>query len=300
MAETPKKRKLYEPLHLPYPHNEYDGVPMPIFIPKQRMEEIETSHRSRPSDVFIATYPKSGTTWLQHVVNEILGRPQGDTYERISDAVPWLAAMPQTHFDEMKSPRLMKSHDKWEWIPKEDGVKYIACVRNPKDVAVSLYHHMLMINGIYDHYEATFEEFMADVFMPRVGVEFGYYFDHVAGWLGQRNNPNVLLLSYEDMVENLGREVQRISEFLCVDLSEEAVAEIASSGSFSSMKQSTKLNYSWLEGTAILGKSNFIRKGKVGDWRNYLSDEHSRELESLVEKHLKPLGGRIRYTLNDD
>merc|ERR1711973_498567 len=105
----------------------------------------------------------------------------------------------------MVSPRIMKTHDQWEWVPKGEGVRYVCCYRNPKDVAVSYYHH-LKNWGLAHKYEATFDEYMADVFLPKVGVFFGYYFDHVAGWLRQSHKPNVLILTYEDMVEDLRRE----------------------------------------------------------------------------------------------
>ena len=137
--------------------------------------------------------------------------------------------------------------------------------------------------------------FIKQVFLPRVGVEFGYYFDFVARWLMQQENPNVLYLTYEDMVENLEREIERIAKFLNIELERDRVVEIVAGGSFAAMKQSGKFDYNWVTN----GKSNFLRKGKVGDWVNYVSKEHSSELENLVQKHLAPLNARIRYVLED-
>ena len=286
-----------QPLKIPYKHNIYDGTAQPAFITEARMEEIKEKHQSRPDDIFIATYVKSGTTWLQYLVYEIMGRPQGD-YEQINLAVPWLEEESQELIDALASPRIMKTHDKWRWIPKGEGVKYIYCYRNPKDVAVSYFNHMKLFSGHYD-YKGTFDEFVRDVFLAYNCSEQGYYFDHVAEWLAQRSNPNVLFLTFEDMVEDLNREVRRISSFLGVELQEDRLKEIVSSGLFSSMKNNQKVNYSWREGVSIEGKSTFIRKGKVGDWTNHLSQEHSDEIERLVEKHLLPLGATVRYVLTD-
>ena len=111
----------------------------------------------------------------------------------------------------------------------------------------------------------------------------------------QQENPNVLYLTYEDMVENLEREIEQMAKFLDIKLERDRVVEIAAGGSFAAMKQSGKFDYNWVTN----GKSNFLRKGKVGDWVNYVSKEHSSELENLVQKHLAPLNARIRYVLED-
>ena len=76
MGDDEAKMTLYEPLNLPYMHSAYEGIPYPRFLTKERLEEIRKVHKSRPGDVFIATFAKSGTTWLQNVVNEIMGKPQ--------------------------------------------------------------------------------------------------------------------------------------------------------------------------------------------------------------------------------
>jgi len=287
-------KKSIPPLNLPYPHSEYQGVPIPVFIPKERMEEVKNSHKTRPDDVYIATFPKSGTTWLQKLLNEILGKPQGES-DQISTSVPWCEGSPQEMVDNMKSPRAFKTHDPYDWIPKGEGVKYVYCYRNPKDMAVSYYHHIKMMNLAYG-YEGTFDDFMDDIFLPG-NNEFGNYFTHAEGWLKQKDNPNVLTLTFEDMVEDLKREVVRIVKFLGLDLSDEKINEIAFGGSFNEMKKEGKCDYRWMEGIVMNGKSNFMRKGKVGDYVNYMNDEHSKLIDGLVAKHLTPLGAKIRYEL---
>jgi len=251
---------LYKPLDLPYKHNVYDGVPVPPFITEQRMEEIKKTHQSRSDDIYIATYQKSGTTWLQFVVYEIIGKPQGD-YEQISAAAPWLQAVSHDLVENLVSPRLLKTHDKWKWVPKGDGIKYIYCYRNPKDVAVSYYNHKQRL----DKFDGSFNDFMSDVFLKYNCSAYGYYFEHVAEWLEQKENPNILILTFEDMVEDLRREIKRIGTFLSVNLDNNKLEEIVTSGMFSAMQKNPKVNYSWFEGNIIEGKSTFMRKGKVGD-----------------------------------
>ena len=88
MDDDEAKMTLYKPLNLPYMHTVYDGIPYPRFITDERMEEIRKVNKSRPGDVFIATFAKSGTTWLQNVVNEIMGKPQ--VIFKLKLHSPWL------------------------------------------------------------------------------------------------------------------------------------------------------------------------------------------------------------------
>ena len=237
---------LYKPLDLPYKHNTYDGVPVQNFITSQRMEEIKNIHQSRFDDIYIATFMKSGTTWLQNLVYEILDRPQGE-YENINLAVPWLEEESQSFVDNLVSPRIFKTRDRWEWIPKGDGIKYIYCYRNPKDVVVSYYHHMKMFDGHYG-YEGSFDEFVSDICLKYNCVVGGCYFEQVAKWLYQKNNSNILYITYEDMTEDLKRETKRISQFLNVNLEDEKLELICNNSTFSAMQKNDKTNYSWREG----------------------------------------------------
>jgi len=283
---------LHKPLDLPYEHSEYEGIPIASIIPSERYKEIIKTHKSRPDDVYIATYPKSGTTWLQHIVNQMLGEPRGSDL-KIVKAIPWAAVETQSFIDNLSSPRVLKTHMKWCWVPKGDGVKYIYCYRNPKDVVVSYYHYVLIMK--YFNYNDSFDEYYSKVFMDKRASMYGGYFDHVSEWLQQRDNKNILFLTYEDLIEDLVRGITRIERFLKLELSEEMKLKIASNSSFSTMKSNSLSNYSWVLGS----QKSFIRKGKVGDWVNYLSEKQSQEIEEMVKKRLIPLGARIRFILSD-
>ena len=50
---------------------------------------------------------------------------QGDPTAQINLACPWLEESTQDYVDKMKSPRVLKTHDKWAWVPKAEGVKYV-------------------------------------------------------------------------------------------------------------------------------------------------------------------------------
>lgn len=287
----------FPPLGLPYKHGTYEGIPLTPVIKPERIQEIRDSHTSRPDDVFIATFPRSGTTWLQQILCLMNDNPQGDQ-ENISLDSPWIELEDKKHIDSMSSPRIFKTHLKWKWLPKSstDGVKYIYCYRNPKDVCVSYYHYMQGFKPLYQ-FHGSFDEFCNNIFLAQNASENGSYFDHIAEWMEQKYNRNILFLTYEDMSENLEGEVRRIAKFLNIELSDEKLDFIKGKSSFKFMKNSIKFNYNWLDTSIKDPNSDFIRKGTVGDWKNYLSVEQSEKIEELTNQSLVPLGAKVRYNL---
>ena len=226
-----------------------------------------------------------------------MSHSQGDK-DNINEAVPWIQEETQEKIDAMLSPRVFKTHDRWDWILKGDKIKYIYCYRNPKDVCCSFYNHMKRVFVGHYRYTGTFSEYFTDVFIKRNAAEQGWYFDHVAGWLEQKGNPNILFLTYEDMVEDLKREVLKIVEFLGLQCSDEQIDNVVSSGMFDSMSKNPTVNYSWRDGIAKDPNSKFIRKGKVGSWQDELTKEQSEQIDQLTKDLLEiPFGIRIRDTL---
>ncbi len=128
-----------------FSHNVVNGVVFPPFITQQRMDDLAT-FKLRRNDVFIVTYPKSGTTWMQQIVKLICsgGKDDGKT---VVDSVPWLEEnwSPENTFDDVPSPRFFKSHTPYQMMPggppETSPAKYIYVARNPKDTAVSLFYH---------------------------------------------------------------------------------------------------------------------------------------------------------------
>ena len=99
------------------------------------------AYRASPTDVFIATYPKCGMTWLQQILHCL--RTGGDSdFDEVTAVVPWLEMADAMSIDpsapQRAQPRVFKTHLLYERIPK--GGRYIHMVRNPADVLVSMFH----------------------------------------------------------------------------------------------------------------------------------------------------------------
>ena len=101
------------------------------------------------------------------------------------------------------------------------------------------------------------------------------------------------------MMSDFPKEVIRIANFLDKPLSEKRICELEESCSFGSMKENKTTNYSWWSKMGLWNNNvQFMRKGRVGDWQEHLSEEQSKEIDAMVEKYISPLGITFKYELD--
>ncbi|MGB5706799.1 MAG: sulfotransferase domain-containing protein [Arenicellales bacterium] len=173
------------------------------------------NYRPKPSDVFIATYPKCGTTWMQQLVHCL--RTRGDMdFAEITEVVPWLELSHDLGIDnyapQKASPHAFKSHLSWNQIPK--GGRYIHVTRNPEDVLVSFYR--FFEGWFFEAGSVSLDSFATELFLGGSGS--GKYWDHVVDWWPRRLRQNVLFLTYEDMVDDADRLIERVADFIGITL----------------------------------------------------------------------------------
>ncbi|KAG3290776.1 sulfotransferase family 4A member 1 [Ictidomys tridecemlineatus] len=182
------------------------------------MEEI-ANFPVRPSDVWIVTYPKSGTSLLQEVVYLVSQGADPDEIGlmNIDEQLPVLE-YPQPGLDiikELTSPRLIKSHLPYRFLPSDlhnGDSKVIYMARNPKDLVVSYYQFHRSLRTM--SYRGTFQEFCRRFMNDKLG--YGSWFEHVQEFWEHRMDANVLFLKYEDMHRDLVTMVEQLARFLGV------------------------------------------------------------------------------------
>ncbi|XP_077357135.1 sulfotransferase 4A1 isoform X4 [Festucalex cinctus] len=208
---------------------EFDGIRLPPFC-RGKMEEI-ANFSLRGSDIWIITYPKSGTSLLQEVVYLVSQGADPDEIGlmNIDEQLPVLE-YPQPGLDiikELTSPRLIKSHLPYRFLPTgmHDGeAKIIYMARNPKDLVVSYFEFHRSLRTM--SYRGTFQEFCQRFMNDKLG--YGSWFEHVLGFWEHRMDSNVLFLKYEDMYKDLGALVEQLAWFLgvsCDKVQHEAMVE---------------------------------------------------------------------------
>ena len=83
--------------------------------------------------------------------------------------------------------------------------------------------------------------------------------------------------------------MRKIAEFLGLSPSADLMSSVLFNSSFDHMQQNDKLNYSWY----INKKDAFIRKGKVGGWKDFLNPEQEAYFEEPIRK-VEAAGGKVR------
>ncbi|XP_041985138.1 luciferin sulfotransferase [Aricia agestis] len=264
-------------------------------------------------DVWMCSYPRTGSTWCQEMVWLIghdLDYEGAKSLQQIRCPLIELSCImvdghAEWYSESVKGtsvdlvsgiprPRYIRSHLSWDLLPtnitNEDGTvkpKVIYTARNPKDMVVSYYHYCTLVHEL----KGSFEDF-CDLFM-RDRAPFGPVWNHILGFWNRRNDPNVLFIKFEEMKRDLPEVVRKTAKFLNKEMSDEQVDKLCDYLSFKNMKTNRAVNLeaileksfgkSYLEQTDL----RFIRKGEIGDWKNYMSDDLSRKFDDWAEKHLK-------------
>lgn len=250
----------------------------------------------RDGDVVVASYAKSGTTWVQQIVGQLIH----DAAEAvpIRDLSPWLdyRLTPPDALDRLESQahrRVVKTHLPLDALTFSPKARYLYVARDGRDVAMSLHHHHAEGNALW--YELLNADPDAGPPMPCAdpdvrryvnhwlendGAPFWPYFDNVAGWWAVRDLPNVKLIHFNALKNDLEGQVRAIAEFLGCDLPPDRLPAILEHCGFGYMKAHADL-VAPLGGRIFEhGAQAFIHEGVNGRWRAVLTDADSAAYEA--------------------
>ena len=245
-----------------------------------------------PDDVFLVSYPRSGNTWTRFLISNLVYQDDPTTFANIERRVPEIYFNADHRMRALPRPRMLKSHECFQ--PHYKRIIYI--VRDPRDVAVSFYHHNLKAGNIPDGYPM-------DDFVPRfIAAEFdsrwGSWAEHVISWLTLRQGqPGFVQLRYEDMKEDPCRELLRVTQFLdqCsfrkIDSSPERLQRAVDLSTPERMRTLEKEQGSqWVLTKKTRLDKPFVRTAKSGGWKSVLSEKAVSLIESAWGNTMRSLG----------
>jgi hypothetical protein len=265
------------------------GLLMPSSFPTQAMASALT-YRSGQGDVFVATYPKCGTTWTQNILlllaNGGIPLPPG---ESLDDVFPHIELTGGDYVAAMPSPRLIKTHLPLAMTPWSEDARYVCVARNPFDCAVSFYHHTRGFPQHYDFEDGQFDDYFECFVSGK--VDFGDYFDHLAAWFDRRNASNVHFVTYEELKADTPGQIRRMANFLGDPFARHASDENILNAvlEHSSFRRMRKNQRRWASSRADSAPA-FVRKGVVGDWANLFSPMQARRLLDRCETRFAGTG----------
>ncbi|MEG4207176.1 sulfotransferase domain-containing protein [Microcoleus sp. Pol7_A1] len=284
---------------LEFNHCCVNGLILPPFVTEERLRNLAT-FQTKPGDVFVVSYPKTGTIWLTQIIKALAkpGLPEGIDVVQIGvDTVPFFELNETKKLEAYPSPRYIYTHLPYSLMPddRENNLKYIYLARNPKDVAVSYFYFMQALK-LYS-FEGTWDIFL-EYFMNG-NLPYGSYYTHLLDWLQKKEQKNLLFLKYEDLHKDFLGNINKIADFLGCALSEEEAQIISQKCSFSYMKANPISNMDSIANQMYKKGSNysFMRKGTVGDWQNYFSDKQLEEFNQVCDRYMEGTGIDFEFIL---
>jgi len=234
--------------------------------------------RPRADDIYVVSYPRSGTTWMQFMLVHLVAREEPQ-FSHLSQASPWferslaLGSLRAADFERWPSPRVFKSHLAHGWLPRSG--RYIYVWRDAADVAVSYFHFYRSHLGFEGDFPTFFRRFLAG------DLQYRSWSRHVEGWLAQAGDPHTLIVRYEDLQADRAAALDRLAGFLGLSLAPERRDRILTTTTFEAMKR-REAEFDHVS-ASIPGRPRasqaFIRAGKVGQGAATLTAEQKAELD---------------------
>lgn len=242
-----------------------------------------------PNDAFIASYPRSGNTWLRFVLFDVLVRGQESGFDRVNRIIAEVGlhqpAIPLLPGD----GRLIKTHEPFQ---KQYG-KAIYLVRDVRDVVLSEFAYQQALDWVPNDFPLFLERFLGGEVNP-----FTPWHQHVPGWIDSAlgHSDRFLLIKFEDLRHDTARTVERVLDFLGLVVDPQAVREAVAGNTVERMQKKEERSPQ-LSNVAPRGagsvETRFIRKGAVGGWRDRLTPHQV----AMIEEKAAPVLARLGYPL---
>lgn len=258
----------------------------------------------RDDDIVIATWAKSGTTWTQQIVAQLLFGPDQD--RAVAEMSPWLdlrvppKAVKLPEVEAQTHRRFLKTHLPVDALVFSPQAKYLYIGRDGRDVVWSMFNHHVNANDLW--YQALndtpgrvgppigrppgdIRQYWRD-WMNQDGHPFWPFWESVRSWWAIRELPNVLFLHFAEMKRDMPGQMRRIAAFLDAKIDESQWPAMVEQCSFDWMKknatQSTPLGGAFWDG----GAETFVHKGVNGRWAETLTAAECAEYEARAVKEL--------------
>lgn len=208
-------------------------------------------------DIFLVSFPKSGNTWLRFIIANLLSK-EDISFENIDQYIPDLYTS-HNIINTKKEARILKSHNTYfRYYPKT-----IYIYRDYRDVLVSYHKYQSALNK----FKGTIQEFINS---DALNEPFTSWKNHIISALEHKKKhpESILLISYEELSLNPEEIVTKLITF-CEINPINTISEALLKSDFNHLKaieNQKQGNFKKLTG------NSFFREGKVGNWKQHLSD----------------------------
>jgi hypothetical protein len=238
------------------------------------------------NDVLIASYPRSGSTWMRFLLFDVFSGNKSD-FIKVNRGIPGVenqsTAIPLLH----GSGRLLQTHE----LYRPEYNKAIYLIRDVRDVVISEYYFSLR-NGVITN---DFDSFLFQFLHGRVNP-FGSWEEHIESWLDSTIalNGNVLFIRFEEMRQNIVAVLTKTLDFLGIENDLEVIRKAVENNTIEKMREKESMAP---KGTFKTNRTDiqFIRKGAAGGWKGKLSEDQLK----MIENRLGGILERVGYPIED-
>ncbi len=277
--------------------------------------------------IWLASYPKSGNTWIRSMVTSLLYTEDGFFNFELIKNIPqfpdnkyfkeftgdlanfnevmkyWRIAQDKINLDNeikfFKTHHLNCKINEYSFTDKSNTLATIYIVRDPRS----------LVSSISNHFSKTINESKKFLLTPKfiggkeskdrqksnyIPTLLGTWSEHYKFWT--MNNKNLLLIKYEDLINDTELQLEKIVKFLekfiPIKTNKEKNYNIIKSTSFDQLKNMEKkaLFKEGIVNKLSNKKVDFFRLGPKNKWEDNLEKDIQKELEDAFEKEMIELG----------
>jgi len=251
-----------------------------------RVPIIWMRHRGlNRNDVFVANYPRSGSTWLRFMLFEILTRKDAE-FDDVNRDIPDVGGQRDAVALLPNQGRLIKTEEPF----RPDYRRAIYLVRDGRDVALSEYAYEKAQGWI----DCSFDDYLK-MFVNGNASPYGSWEEHARSWIESPLNArgDLMLVSYPELKRKTEPTLTRIAEFLKVRVPAQIIQNAIQNNNLHNMRKkedrAPQIGYD-PRTKSIAEEKRFVRSGAVGGWRERLTPAQAEYLQRNTGKMLVRLG----------
>lgn len=241
-------------------------------------------HRGiRPADIFVASYPRSGNTWLRFMLYEILVG-ESSSFVNVHQLVPDIGQQDRALPLLPHNGRLIKTHEPY----RSEYKKAIYLVRDARDVALSEFAYQKALGLVPDDFEVYLGRFLKGKVNP-----FGSWVAHVDSWMKAKDAKcaNILIVRYDELRRGPEESLAGMIEFLGMPVRREIIQRAIANNSVEKMRDKEKVNPQ-----RASARGRFVRDGSVGGWSQAFTPAQAQLFQQYTGTALRRLGYPVAST----
>ena len=230
----------------------------------------------RESDVLLVSYPRSGNTWVRFLLANVVesGAEQPIDFHSVHSVIPDHGIREHRQFIEaLAEPRIMKSHSAFDRRFR----RVIYLIRDGRDVMVSYYDYETK----HQRFDGSFHDFLLSSQLP-----YGLWADHVQSWLNAREEIDLLVVQYENLLQDTQHELERMTRFVGISSAPDVLERAVRLSAFDQMQKLEQTRGRPYGDTTY----QFVRRGTAGQWSGAFDQESTAVFKSQANSLLFELG----------